>query len=114
MNQTTADSEKIDVVCMSFGKEPQKGLEVVEAGEKDSFLLETMEITVGKSELLENGNLKVENGNNIINFGDYAQLKKNNQTRITDFALEKAKREGKIVDLKTKKTRKQKDTERIV
>lgn len=45
MNQTTADSQKdYDVICMSFGKPLEKGIEVVEAGEKDSFLKETMEI----------------------------------------------------------------------
>ncbi len=44
MNRTIADSRDYDVVCMSFGKENQKGIEVVEAGEKDSFLTETMEI----------------------------------------------------------------------
>lgn len=44
MNQTTADSQKdYDVICMSFGKQLEKGIEVVEAGEKDSFLKETME-----------------------------------------------------------------------
>ena len=47
MNQTIADSRNYDVVCMSFGKEKGKEIEVVEAGEKDSFLKETIEIKAG-------------------------------------------------------------------
>lgn len=44
MNRTIEDSKGYDVVCMSFGKEKEKGIDVVEAGKKDSFLIETMEI----------------------------------------------------------------------
>ena len=44
MNQTIADSKGFDIVCMSFGKERERGIEVVGAGKKDSFLTETMEI----------------------------------------------------------------------
>ena len=44
MNRTIEDSQEYDVVCMSFGKEKQKGINVEQAGQKDSFLSETMEI----------------------------------------------------------------------
>ena len=94
MNRTIEDSKQFDVVCMSFGKEKQKGIEVVEAGEKDSFILQTMEIKAENCELLKNGNLKTEGGKNIINFADYAKVKNNNESRITEFALAKAKRKS--------------------
>lgn len=114
MNRTTADSkaEEFDIVCMSFGKEPQKGIEVVEAGQKDSFLKETMEIKAGNCKLLKNGNLEMETGNIIVNFADYKQAKNNNESKITKLALEKAKREGKIIDLN--KRRIQNDTEQVI
>lgn len=44
MNRTIEDSRNYDVVCISFGKEKQKGIEVMQAGEKDSFLEQTMDI----------------------------------------------------------------------
>lgn len=44
MSQTSGDSKSYDVVCMSFGKENERGIEVVEANKKDSFLEQTMEI----------------------------------------------------------------------
>ena len=46
MNQPTADSQKFDIVCMSFGENIEKGIEVKSSGEKDS-LFETMEIKAG-------------------------------------------------------------------
>ena len=36
MNRTIEDSKGFDIVCMSFGKEPEREIEVVEAGEKDT------------------------------------------------------------------------------
>ena len=77
MNRTIEDSKGFDIVCMSFGKEPEREIEVVEAGEKDSFLKETMEIKTGNCELLKNGNLEMETGNIIVNFADYKQAKHN-------------------------------------
>lgn len=46
MNQSIVDSQQFDVVCMSFGKEKEIGIEVESSGEKDC-LFETMEIKVG-------------------------------------------------------------------
>lgn len=44
MSQTSGDSKSYDVVCISFGKENEKGIQVTEANKKDSFLEQTMEI----------------------------------------------------------------------
>ncbi len=44
MSQTSGDSKNYDVVCISFGKENEKGIKVTEANKKDSFLEQTMEI----------------------------------------------------------------------
>lgn len=44
MSQTSGDSKNYDVVCISFGKENEKGIQVTEANKKDSFLEQTMEI----------------------------------------------------------------------
>lgn len=95
MNRTIEDSKQFDVVCMSFGKEKQKEINVVESGEKDSFLEQTMDIKAENSELLENGNLKTESGKSIIKFADYAQAKNNKESRITEFAILKDKRKSK-------------------
>ena len=53
MNRTIEDSREFDVVCMSFGKEQEKEIEVVEADKKDSFIVESMEIKVGDCTLDE-------------------------------------------------------------
>lgn len=60
MNQTTADSQEYDVICMSFGKEIEKGIDVVEADKKDSFLMEAMEIKAGDCELKDMGFSKAQ------------------------------------------------------
>lgn len=44
MSQTSGDSKNYDVICISFGKENEKGIQVTEAKKKDSFLEQTMEI----------------------------------------------------------------------
>lgn len=44
MSRTNGDSKGFDIVCMSFGKENERGIKVISSGEKDSFLSETMEI----------------------------------------------------------------------
>ena len=51
MNRTIEDSKEFDVVCMSFGKEQERGIEVVEADKKDSFIIESMEIKAGNCTL---------------------------------------------------------------
>lgn len=51
MNRTIEDSKEFDVVCMSFGKEQEKEIRVVEADKKDSFIMESMEIKAGNCTL---------------------------------------------------------------
>ena len=82
MNRTIEDSKKgFDVVCMSFGKEKQKGIEVVEADKKDSFILDSMVIKVG--------DCKVED----MKFSkeEMAQLVSNRKARKTIKALARMK-----------------------
>ena len=82
MNRTTEDSKKeFDIVCMSFGKEKEKGIEVVEAGEKDSFLNEIMEIKAGNCTALDMKFSKEQ----------MAQLRKNREARKTAKALARLK-----------------------
>lgn len=78
MNQTIADSQKFDIVCMSFGKEIEKGIQVENSGHK-SNLFEAMEIKVGKCTLKD------------MNFSkeQIETLKDMRATRKTRKALEK-------------------------
>ena len=81
MNRTIEDSKEFDIVCMSFGKEKERGIEVVEAGQKDSFLLETMEIKATKATLSD------------MNFSkeQQKQLRENREARRTTKALARMK-----------------------
>ena len=81
MNRTIEDSKEFDIVCMSFGKEKEKGIEVVEAGKKDSFLLETMEIKTTNATLKD------------MNFSKEQQklLRENRDSRRTTKALARMK-----------------------
>ena len=79
MNRTIEDSRKFDVVCMSFGKEQEKGIEVIGAGEKDSFLEQTMEIKA------ESCNAKEMN----FSKEQIEQLIENRKARKTTRALER-------------------------
>ena len=98
MNRTIEGSKGCDIICMSFGKEKErgKGIKVVKAGKKDTFIeAESKEFNVGDSKLFENNKLEQENGAVIINFADYKQAKNNNENRITEFAVAKARIEEK-------------------
>ena len=88
MSRTIEDSKKYDIVIdfLSYKKEEERGLTVDVYGAKDSELLETMEVKVEKSELLDNGSLKLENGTMIANFADYKKIKDNRDNRRTEFA----------------------------
>ena len=78
MNHTIEDSKKFDVVCMSFGKEKGKGIEVVEADKKDSFIIESMEIKVGNC-----------NAKDILTKEQISQLIENRKERKTVKSLAK-------------------------
>lgn len=117
MSQTSGDSKNYDVVCMSFGKENERGIEVVEANKKDSFLEQTMEIQAVARELAE-----------VVSFEKYKEIIEKNKCRLTEYALkmaeergnkaeiisynlERAKREGKVVDINKRKRNKKADRE---
>ena len=131
MKPSNEGSRKFDrVVDFVSGKEEnKKELAVETAGEKDNILSESKEIPTGNSKIYENGNVETENGNIIINFGDFQIVKNNNENRPTEhsidmakqkgieknFMKEKAKREGNLVEFnEEKKRRKQKDIEQVM
>lgn len=76
MSLTIEDSKKFDIVCMSFGKEKGKEIEVVEADKKDSFIIESMEIKVGNC-----------NAKDILAADQISQLRENRKERKTAKAL---------------------------
>lgn len=119
MNRTIEDSKKgYDIVCMSYSKEKQrgKGIKVVKAGKKDSFIeADSKELKTKNSELFENNKLEEETGNIIVNFADYKKAKENNENRITEFAIEKAIKEGRLVKIEeAKKKRAKTDNEQVI
>lgn len=95
MKPSNEGSKKFDIVVdfLSYKKEKERGLTVETAGEKENVFEDSMVIKAENSKILENGNLETENGNIIVNFGDYKQIKENKDNRVTDFAVEKKKRE---------------------
>lgn len=88
MSQTSGDSKNYDVVCISFGKENEKGIQVTEANKKDSFLEQTMEIQAVPCDLGE-----------VVNFENYKKIAENNQKRLTAHALEMAKKRGNKAEI---------------
>lgn len=131
MKPSNEGSRKFDIVVdfVSWKEENKKELAVETAGEKDNILSESKEIPTGNSKIYENGNVETENGNIIINFGDFQIVKNNNENRPTEhsidmakqkgieknFMKEKAKREGNLVEFnEEKKRRKQKDIEQVM
>lgn len=131
MKPSNEGSRKFDIVVdfVSWKEENKKELAVETAGEKDNILSESKEIPTGNSKIYENGNVETENGNIIINFGDFQIVKNNNENRPTEYSIdmakqkgieknfmkEKAKREGNLVEFnEEKKRRKQKDIEQVM
>lgn len=131
MKPSNEGSRKFDIVVdfVSWKEENKKELAIETAGEKDNILSESKEIPTGNSKIYENGNVETENGNIIINFGDFQIVKNNNENRPTEhsidmakqkgieknFMKEKAKREGNLVEFnEEKKRRKQKDIEQVM
>lgn len=77
MNRTIEDSKNYDVVCISFGKEKQKGIKVEKAGKKDSFLEQTMEISAQKCSI---DDIKLTQA-------QIEQVKNNRKVRMTESAI---------------------------
>lgn len=71
-----------DIVCMSFGKENERGLKVIQGASKNSIFNEEMLIKAEDGKLMENNTLKTENGN-IIKFKEKAfeKLKENRKLK---------------------------------
>jgi len=86
MRPAIEGSNAIDLLCLSFVKENEKGLTVVPGGaaSKESNILENIEIKVENSELRSNNTLQTENGK-IIKFDDKAfeKVKENKENRKT-------------------------------
>lgn len=99
MKPTTEGSSAInfDMVCMSFGKENERGLKVVQGASKNSIFDEEMEIRAEISEIREDNTVKTANGN-IINFEEKAfeTVKENRQL---------VKEKGTIINFEERKTK---------
>lgn len=86
MKPTTEGSNAInfDIVCMSFGKEKERGLKLVQGAEKNSLFNEEMIIKAENSELRKDNKLQLANGE-IINFEEkaFVTIKQNRKDRKT-------------------------------
>ena len=84
MKPTTEGSSAInfDIVCLSFGKDKQRGLKVIQGASKNSVFDEKMDLRVERGALNENDTLQSENGK-VIYFkkGSFATLKENRNGR---------------------------------
>lgn len=69
MKPTTEGSNTInfDMVCMSFGKEKERGLKVVQGATKNSIFNEEVEIKAEDSKMREDNTIETANGK-IIKF----------------------------------------------
>lgn len=94
MKPTTEGSNAInfDILCMSFGKENERGLKVLQGASKNSIFDEEMVIKAESGSLRANNTLETATGN-IISFNDKAFeiVKENFKSRKT-----KSKRVSKI------------------
>lgn len=110
MKPTTEGSSAInfDMVCMSFGKENERGLKVVQGATKNSIFNEEMEIRAEDSKMREDNTIELANGK-IIKFEDKAfeTIKRNRKLKaekgnVIDF-VEKNKNIVKLEERKTKR-----------
>lgn len=106
MKPTTEGSSAInfDMVCMSFGKEKERGLKVVQGASKNSIFDEEMEIRAEISEIREDNTVKTANGN-IIKFEEKAyEIVKENRDLV--------KQKGTIINFEERKTKRKSKTDR--
>lgn len=84
MKPTTEGSkvDNFDMVCMSFGKEQERGLKVVQGAAKNSIFNEDMELRAEDGQLNENDTIELSNGK-IIEFkkGAYKRIKQNRKMK---------------------------------
>lgn len=103
MKPTTEVSKAInfDMVCMSFGKEKERGLKVVQGASKNSIFNEEMLINAEDGELMENDTIKTANGKIVeLKKGAYKRIKQNRKMKeqngvIYNFEIEKKSRNNK-------------------
>lgn len=78
-------SRNFDIVCMSFEKENERGLKVVQGAEKNSLFNEEMIIKAEDGQLRSNNTLESANGS-IIKFANNAfeTIKQNTKSRKTE------------------------------
>ena len=95
MNLATEGTSAVnfDIVCLSFGKDKEKGLKVVQGASKNSIFDEKMDIRAERSSLRENDTLELDNGN-IIEFkkGAFAKLQENRNCRKIAKQIERENR----------------------
>ena len=87
MNQRTEGTSamKFDFVCLSFGKDKEKGLRVVQGALKESVFDENMIIKAENGALRENDTLELVNGQVLeVEKGTYNRLKENRGQRNTE------------------------------
>lgn len=102
MKPTTEGSkDNYEMICISFGKEKQRGLKVERGSKKENIFDETMFLNAENGELMENNTLKLANGN-IINFEERAfkTVKRNRKMKeqngvVYNFEVEKKARNSK-------------------
>lgn len=91
MKPTTEGSNAVnfDFVCLSFGKDKEKGLKVVEGASKSSIFDDKIEIRTEESDLRENDTLETLNGK-IIQFkkGSFKTVKDNNRQNVNGKDIE--------------------------
>ncbi len=71
-----------DMVCMSFDKEKERGLKVVQGASKNSIFDENMSIIAEDSEIRSNDTIKTKEGK-IIKFEEraFAKVKQNRKSK---------------------------------
>ena len=95
MNLATEGSSTInfDIVCLSFGKDKERGLKVVQGASKNSIFDEKMELKAERGTLRENDTLQSANGK-IIEFkkGSFETLKESRNGRKIAKQIERENR----------------------
>lgn len=102
MKPTTEGSNAFDILCMSFNKEKERGLEVVQGGSKNCIFDEGMFIEAEDGEIRSNDTLKTTKGT-IIKFEEKAfeRVKRNRKLKnekgiVVNFEeIVEAKRRGR-------------------
>ncbi len=98
-----------DMVCMSFDKQKERGLEVIQGASKNSIFDEDMTIIAEDSELRSNDTIKTKKGN-IIKFEQkaFTKVKQNRKLKqergiVVNFEeVVEAKRRGRPAKQTTK------------